>query len=150
MARARAVDRVDREKTTAGELLAAAALAAASLPVALAAGAAPAVAWGAWGAWCLAFGTSTLAVRAVIAHARAPLAWPRRLAAPAAAIAIALIGCSAGVLMPSAAIGAAPMLLLALAIAARPPGPRSLRTVGWTLVAGSVALGVALAAGAHA
>lgn len=137
------------EKTTAGELLAAAALASTGVPVALAAGVAPGPAWGAWIAFWLAFGSSTFAVRAVIAHVRAPVSWTRRAAAPAILAVVALVLARAGVLAPSAAMGAAPMLALALALALRPPPPTALRRVGWRLVATSLILCAALAAGAH-
>lgn len=137
------------EKTAPGELLAAATLAAAALPVALAAGVAPALAWSAWAAWCMAFAASTLAVRAVIAHARNPRGLASRLAAPLTACAVAAALAGGGVLLPAAALGAAPMLLLALAVAARPPSPRSLKRVGWSLVAASFALAGSLAIGAH-
>jgi hypothetical protein len=137
------------EKTTAGELLAAAALASTGIPVALAAGAPTSAAWGAWLAFFLAFGASTFAVRTVVAHVRAPASWPRRLAAPVIFAASALLLARVGLLTAAAAIGAAPMLALALALALRPPPPASLRRVGWGLVAASVVLCAALAVGAH-
>jgi hypothetical protein len=137
------------EKTAPGEILAAAALSSAGLPVALAGGAPAAVAWGAWAAFCLAFGASTLAVRTVVAHARAPMAWPRRTVAPALALAAAVGLGVAGLVTPLASIGAAPMLALALAVAAAPPRPAALRRVGWALVAASAVLSVTLAVGAH-
>ena len=138
-----------QEKTTPGELLAAGALASAAVPVAIASGVAPASAWGAWAAWGLVLGASTVVVRAVIAHARAPLAWPRRLVAPAIAAAVAAALAFAGVLPGSAAIGVVPMIALALALALRPPSPRSLKRVGWALVSTSAALAAALAVGSH-
>lgn len=137
------------EKTASGELLAAATCAAAAIPVAIAAGVTSTLAWSAWAAWCLAFGASTLAVRGVIAHARAAIAWPRRLTAPVAFCALAGALAAAGLVHPVAIIGAAPMLALAVGLAARPPSPRSLKRVGWMLVASSVALAVALGVGSH-
>jgi hypothetical protein len=137
------------EKTATGEILAAAALSSAAIPVALAAGAPAALAWGAWAAFCLAFGASTLAVRTVVAHARAPVAWAHRTAAPALALAVAVGLGFSGVLTPAASLGAAPMLALALAVAAAPPRPAALRRVGWALVAASAVLSVTLALGAH-
>lgn len=135
------------EKTAAGEVLAAGALAGAGLPVAIAAGVTPERAFGAWAAWCLGFGASTLAVRSVIAHARAPVAPLRRLLAPMIAIGVAAALWASGVLRAPAAIGVAPLLALSLGLAARPPSPRSLRRVGWALVAASFALAIALVAG---
>ncbi len=137
------------EKTAPGELLAAATLVTAAVPVAIAARVAPHIASGAAAAWWLVFAASTLVVRGVIAHARASVAWPRRLAAPVIAACAALALGADGVLSPAAAVGAVPMLALALVLAARPPSPRSLKRVGWALVAASVALAVSLVAGAH-
>lgn len=137
------------EKTALGELLAGAALAGAAIPVALAAGVPVAAAGGAWAAWCLCFTASMFAVRAVIAHARAPQGALIRLAAPAGLAAAAAALASAGVLQPAAALGAAPMLAAAVALAARPPSPRSLKKVGWALVASSLCLAAALGLGAH-
>lgn len=138
-----------QEKTAAGELLAAATLSGAAVPVAIASGVPLAAAWGAWGAWCLAMGASTLAVRSVIAHARAPGAWPSRVIAPLLALAALAALTAGGALSRSAAIGATPMLALALALAAKPPSPRALKRVCWALVAASVALAVCLAVGAR-
>ena len=65
------------------------------------------------------------------------------------ALVIAALAWRTGLLLPAAALGALPMLLLAVALAAQPPAPRSLKKVGWGLVASSLLLGVALAVGAH-
>jgi hypothetical protein len=137
------------EKTAPGELLAAAALSSAALPVALAAGVPAGMAWGAWAAFCLAFGASTFAVRAVVAHARLRLPAARRAVAPLLFAASALLLVRAGVIGLPGALGAAPMLVLALALALAPPRPNALKRVGWTLVAASALLCVALAVGAH-
>jgi hypothetical protein len=137
------------EKTAPGELVAAAALSSASLPAALAAGVRPASAWGAWIAFCLVFGASTLAVRTVVAHARAPIAPSRRVVPILAAVLVLVLLGRAGVLTASATLGAAPMLALSLALALTPPAPHALRRVGWALVAASLVLCVALAAGEH-
>jgi hypothetical protein len=138
------------EKTAPGELIAAAALSSASIPVALASGASPGAAWGAWAAWSAAFGASTFAVRTVVAHARSPIAWPRRLVAPAAVIALLALAAGAGGLPWFAALAAAPMLAVAVGLAAAPPGPRSLKRVGWALVGASVLLAAVLAGGVRA
>jgi hypothetical protein len=137
------------ERSTVGELVASAALSSAALPVALAAGVPAAGAFAAWAAWCLVFFVSTFAVRAVIAHAKAAASWPRRLAGPAAAAALAGAAVALGIVPPSGAVGAVPMLAVSLFIAARPPRPQQLKRVGWSLVAASVALAIALIAGAH-
>lgn len=139
----------NQEKTAPGELLAAAALSSAALPVAFAAGVSGPAIWSAWVAWCIALGASTFAVRSVVAHARARVSPVRRLALPLLALVIAALAWRTGLLLPAAALGALPMLLLAVALAAQPPAPRSLKKVGWGLVASSLLLGVALAVGAH-
>lgn len=135
------------EKTTIGELVAAASLAGVSVPVALASGVPAGLALGAWAAWALAFGASTLAVRAVIAHAKAPIARRRRVLPliGAGAVVLAMVG-----LAPWwCAAAAAPMLFVAAKLAASPPPPLALRRVGWTLVASSVAAAAILIAGAR-
>lgn len=138
-----------QEKTTAGELLAAAALAAVAVPVAMAAGVSGRAALGAWGAWIAAFGASTWAVRAVIAHRKAPVAWWRRVL-PLALPAVAGAVCLAGQIAPwFCAAAAAPMMIVAVAIAAAPPHPRFLKRVGWSLVGASVAAAAILIAGAR-
>lgn len=135
------------EKTAPGEMLAAAALAGVAVPVAIAAGVQVTWAIGAWAAWTLAFGASTLAVRAVIAHAKNKVAPWRRALPPIGAAAIAI---SLGMVAPWwSAVAAVPMILVASVIAAAPPSPRSLRRVGWTLVTSSIAAAAILIAGAH-
>ncbi|AUX20979.1 hypothetical protein SOCEGT47_014570 [Sorangium cellulosum] len=137
------------EKAALGEIVAAAALSSASLPVALGSGVSASAAWGAWAAWSAAFIASTFAVRTVIAHARSPIAWPRRLAAPVAVSGLLALAAGAGGLPRFAALAAAPMLLIAIVIAAAPPSPRALKRVGWALVGASALLGVLLAVGAR-
>jgi hypothetical protein len=139
----------NQEKSAPGELLAAAALSSAAIPVSLAAGVSGALTASAWLAWCLTLAASTFAVRSVVAHARGKVPLTRRLVAPALALAVDALAWKAGLLAPAAAIGALPMLLLALTLAAQPPSPRSLKKVGWGLVASSLLLGLALAVGAH-
>lgn len=135
------------EKTAAGEVFAAGSLSGASIPVGLAAGVPLGAAAGAWCAFTLAFAASTLAVRSVISHAKAPVAAPRRVL-PVLAIAIAA-PLAAAVVPAWCAVAAAPMIATALWIAAFPPSPRSLRKVGWTLVGSSLAASATLIAGAH-
>jgi hypothetical protein len=94
-------------------------------------------------------GASTLAVRSVIAHARAPLGLGRRLGPPLLALLAGAAVAASGWLQTPAALGALPMLGLALGLAAQPPNPRSLKKVGWGLVGSSVLLGAALVVGAH-
>jgi hypothetical protein len=136
-----------REKTTAGEMAAAAALAGVAVPVAIASGVSWGAAFGAWSAWTLAFGASTWAVRAVIAHQRARVPWVRRVLPLAFAALAALVSAARGVVPWFCAAAAAPMIVVALAIAASPPHPRALRRVGWTLVGASLAAAAILVAG---
>jgi hypothetical protein len=138
------------EKTTTGELLAAAALSSAAIPVALSCGVSASAAWGAWAAWCASFGASTFAVRTVIAHARSPVSPPGRLVAPVAVGATLALAVFLGGLPLFAALAAAPMIAVALGLAAAPPPPRLLKKVGWMLVASSVLLSAVLAVGARA
>jgi hypothetical protein len=133
----------------AGELAAAAALAGVAVPVAIAAGVTWPAALGAWGAWVAAFGASTWAVRAVIGHRKEPITWALRVLPLGIPIGAAITLAALGVVPWFCAIAAAPMTLMSVAIAASPPHPRSLKRVGWSLVAGSVAAAGVLIAGAH-
>lgn len=138
-----------KEKTTGGEMAAAAALAGVAVPVAIAEGVSASASWGAWGAWTLAFGASTWAVRAVIAHQKARVAWWRRTLPLLVAAAVGLGGAVQGVVPWFCAAAAAPMILVAIAIAASPPHPRALKRVGWSLVGASVAAAAILVAGSR-
>lgn len=134
----------DAERTLAGETVAAAALAAAGVPVACAGGVPVSAALWAWAAWAAGFGVVTPAVRGVIAHARAPSPLARRAAAlvPALAAWAALAA-----LAPAwCALAASPFVAAAATLVAAPPPPRQLRRVGWALVVSSLAAGAALAA----
>lgn len=122
-----------REKTTAGEVVAAAALAAASLPVAVAGGIALPTALATWVTWAAAFAVSTAAVRWVIARHKTG-------AGPRSGLAVAAVATLATALLwlhGTVALAALPMVLAGWALIARPPHPRHLRRVGWTLVATS-------------
>jgi hypothetical protein len=138
------------EKTAAGELLAAAALAGVAMPVALAAGVPVSWSLGAWGAWTLAFGASTIAVRAVITHAKARIVTWRRMVAPLGAAGLAIVIGASGLAPWWCAAAAAPMIVVAIAVSASPPSPRALRRVGWMLVAASIAAAAILIVGARA
>ena len=133
----------------ADEIVAAVTLASAALPVALAGNVEPRAAFGAWTAFCVAFGTATFSVRTVVAHARHHIDGLRRVVAPAllAVLAIGLV--RGGVLSLSGALGAAPMLALAIVVALAPPRPVALRRVGWALVASSAVLSIVISVGAH-
>jgi hypothetical protein len=139
----------DKERTLPGEILAGAALSAGSLPVAIASGVSIATASSAWIAWTIAFAASTVAVRAVVAHARTRVGWFRRAAGPLALALATFALARAGLVTALAAAGAAPMLVVAIALAVAPPPPAALRRVGWALVAASSILSVVLAVSAH-
>lgn len=128
---------IDRgqERTTAGETLAAATLAAAGVPVALAGGVPPPQALGAWLAWALAFAATTAAVRAVIAvhKGRAVLVETHLLLAASAAWAAAV---AFGLSSVAAAL---PLLSAGWLLRLRPPDPHHLNRVGWSLLAASLA-----------
>jgi YwiC-like protein len=124
----------DREKTLAGELTAAAALSSPCVPVALAAGAAPAVAWGAWVAWLVALGAPTVAVRAAILEHRSRGRF--RVVACAGVAALAAAG---AVVLGARVWVDAPLVVAALVVALRPPPTRSMMRIGWALVALSAA-----------
>jgi hypothetical protein len=132
------------ERTTAGEVLAGAALSAAALPVAAAGGVSLALGAHVWAAWVVAFTASTSAVRLVIGRHKTG-ARDRSLVALSAAATIA-----AGALSVCSPVGLAafPMVVAGWGLVARPPHPKDLRRVGWTLVACSSATAiVAITAG---
>lgn len=124
-----------KEKTTPGELLAGVALASASIPVAMAGGASAALAASACATWAVALSAGTAAVRWVIARHRNGASDPLLLAILVGATAI-----GAAVATRYAIVTAAgPMVVAAWVLIARPPHPRHLRRVGWTLIASSTA-----------
>jgi hypothetical protein len=137
------------ERTAAGEITSAAALSAAALPVAAASGAPWPIAIGALVAWSLAFAASTWSVRAVIAFQKSRTSLARRILPTLAPLAIAAALAAARLIPPASAAAVLPLGLLALVYAASPPHPRSLKRVGWSLVAGSVITAVVLVAGAR-
>jgi hypothetical protein len=134
-----------REKTWQGEIATALAFSGAAVPVALSAGASVEAAAAVAIPFALLFVASTLAVRVVILRVRgggdrqATTAMRRAalFVAGSGAAALAVLA-AAGLLAASVLVAAAPGLLLAGSIAAHPPAPTHLRTLGWTLVAVSV------------
>lgn len=130
------------EKTTAGEILVAGALAACAAPVALAAGAPARWAWSAAFTWAVAFAAATLPVRAILLRARTKGEVDRRPAAAAgvaALVALAVAGAARGLVPWAAALATLPVTLAALALTAAPVRPQRLTAVGWSIVAASVA-----------
>jgi hypothetical protein len=143
-----------REKSTTGELVAAAAFSLSALPLCVAAGAQPATGLAITTAFGLVFSASTLAVRAVILRVRAggnPRAANRaRMAALCVAVAgtTALALAGVGTLWARIVLVAAvPGLLVTVWLALAPPPPAKLRRVGWGLVAASAATGVIVGVG---
>lgn len=125
------------EKTTAGEIVVSSALAAASAPVALAAGAPPGHAWASAAVWAAAFAAATLPVRAILLRARTKGAVDRRPLAAAGVAAIAgaaVLAGARGWLPWPAAIAVLPVALAALVVSVVPVRPQRLTQVGWTIV----------------
>jgi hypothetical protein len=136
-----------RLRTAGGEVLAALALGAWSVPTAMAGGGSWRAAVGMWLLWGVVFGSGTLAVRALIARQT------RRDGRAAAVTALGLIGLASGVLLVlvrdrhvSGAVlaGFLPAALLIAAVALAPIPARRLRWVGWSLVAASTLVFAAL------
>jgi MFS family permease len=123
------------EKTLVGEIVAAAALASAAAPVAVASGAPVAAAWWMWAAWALGFAAITCAVRDVIARGK------RRVRAWGLAVLAIVAGATAWLGWRESAWirTAAPLVLVALGLVVAPAAPRRLRQTGWLLVAASLA-----------
>jgi len=125
-----------RERTTGGELLVAVALASVSVPVALAGDVGRVPALTIFVVFAAVSVAATLAVRSMIARV-AKKDGPSRPTAAAFTLAIMaaiVVGSLAGFLSPIAPYAALPVCAVALGLTARPPLPRHLRTVGWTLV----------------
>jgi hypothetical protein len=130
------------ERSAAGEVLAGVALASWGVPVAVAAGAGWPASLVCWAVWAVAFAASTLAVRVVIARAK------RKSAAPA------LLGIGLVVLVAAAGLWAATRLgdavrsvawalvptgTLVAALSLLPVPAQRLKTIGWSLMAASLA-----------
>ena len=136
------------EKTAAGEMLVAAALASAGGAVAVAGGAPLANALAATLAWVLSFAAATLGVRAVLARLRSRGDEDHRArnAALAALVGAAAFGLSAAGLPAALGWATLPGAIAGVGIALAPLGGRHLRAVGWSIVAVSAStLGILLA-----
>ena len=141
----------NQEKSWWGETAAAVAFSAAAVPVTMAAGGSLQAALTVAIPFALLFVTSTLAVRVVVLRVRGggdpQAAAATRLAAivlTAAGAAVLALVSIAGFLSSSVLMAAAPGLLTAGTIALRPPSPKGLRRLGWTLVAVSVVTAVVI------
>jgi hypothetical protein len=136
----------NRERTAAGELAAAVALAALAVPVACASGVSRTAALEALASWVVTFSAGTLAVRAMIAFQKAKTTLFFRV------LPLALPFAGAAMLSRASlwdALAPAPVLLVALVVALTPPHPRALRRIGWGLAAATLGTVLFLVLGAH-
>jgi len=140
-----------REKTTAGELLAAWSFSTTLIPVALAAGAELNAAISAAVVWGIASSLVTIAVRSVIArnkgksgHGHGPMFAP---ALCVVTIAVALVLAVRSELSTPVALAVLPTALVALAFGLAGVHPRHLRRVGWSFVASNTLVLAALLIG---
>jgi hypothetical protein len=131
-----------RDKSWYGEAAAACAFAGVTVPVALAAGAPTGAALAVAIPFALLFTTTTLAVRVVILRVRGggdshAAAGTRRATFAISALAIGLVAAATATryLEPAVLAASVPGLVTAVLVAARPPSPARLRTLGWSLVA---------------
>jgi hypothetical protein len=145
-----------REKSWYGEIAGALAFSGVAVPIALAAGRPPVVGATVTVPFALLFVAGTLSVRVVILRVRGggdPRAAARTrraiLALAATAMAVLTWAISAVALPAAVLIAAAPGLALAAAVAACPPAPTRLRSLGWMLVLASVVTAVATIVGAR-
>lgn len=129
-----------RERSLAGEVLAAAALSATALPVARAGGAPLAAALVLVAVWSVGYAEATVVIRGVIAASRgdASARLPLRAALPAATLLAGVALWPLGPFARALCLGVAPLGALALVLALFPPPARRIRAVGWGTVAASV------------
>jgi hypothetical protein len=137
------------EKTAAGEILVAAALATAGGAVALAAGTTARTALAATLAWTLSFAAATMGVRTVLVRLRTrgeenPGTRNAALAASAGALAF---GLSVAGLPATLAWATLPGVVAGVVIALAPLGGKHLRAVGWSIVGASLLTLAVLVAG---
>jgi len=123
-----------RERTFAGEVVAAAALASAALPVAVSAGWEGRAALAAFAGWSAGFAAVTFVVWS-IAHKRTPGPLARTVALLVPALVVVAASCLLG---RQAAATGAPLVLVAAAVTGLRPTARRLRPVGWTVAAATL------------
>jgi len=126
-----------RERTTAGEVLAAVTLSSASIPAAMAGGLPADAAWAIAVVFAAAFSAATVSVRAIITPI-ARTGGPTRTTAAAVIAAATVLPMAlrrTGAIAPGAVAAVLPVCVVATMLIVRPPPIRRLRTVGWTLVA---------------
>jgi hypothetical protein len=144
---------LDREKSGAGEIAAAMAFSGVAIPVCLVAGAAVSTALSVGIAFGSLFAGSTLGVRIVILKVRGGgdpqqvRAARRLLLILTGGVFVGVVTAATNAVLPwTTLLAIGPGLLVALALAFRPPDPTRLRTVGWTLVGTSTAAALILMA----
>jgi len=128
-----------KERTRAGEIVAATALAGAAAPVAASAGVHPFWVLACWAVWSAQSAMSTLAVRAIVT--RAP-AWPTLVATASLLLAGSLAG-------RSIAIALAPMAVACSVIVLSSLSPKSLRAAGLALAFAMLFSAASLVVGAR-
>jgi YwiC-like protein len=131
----------EREHTAGGEVVSAIVLATIASPVALAAGAVPAVALTCATVFAAGFVAATMCVHGVIARTRRPPAASVRIlgATVAMFVVIAFVVASRiGMVSAVAPWAVLPMCIAGLVLVAVPPSARHLRVVGWMLVGSTV------------
>jgi hypothetical protein len=138
-----------RERTTIGEIVVATALASVSVPVALAGGVGAVAAYTLFVVFAAVFVTATVAVRAMIGRVSKAGGPPPAVAlALAAGVVVALyLLARSGKLAAVAPWAALPVCVLAMALSVRPPSPKRLRAIGWTLVAATALTAAVLVGG---
>ncbi|MGE3958196.1 MAG: YwiC-like family protein [Vicinamibacterales bacterium] len=137
------------ERTTAGEVLVAAALSSVAVPVAVAGGTGSVAALTLLAVFATVFVSATISVRAMIGRVTKAGGPPPALAAACTVLLLVLLGILSvsGRLASVAPFAASPVSAVALALAVRPPAPRYLRQIGWTLVGTTVLSALMLVAG---
>jgi hypothetical protein len=127
-----------QERTAAGEILAAGALASTAIPVMAAGGAGVTAGVWVWLTWTLTSAVVILPIRALVARRNKTLS---RIAAAAAAVAVLVaLLVLPGLHVPLVRSGwpVVPACVFALALCTLAPSPRWMRTVGWSAIAVSV------------
>jgi len=130
-----------RERSTGGELLVAAALSSVSLPVAIAGSVPRLAALTLFIVFAAVFVSATVGVRSMIGRV-GKAGGPPRGASAALTLAILAglaVAAQGNRLAPVAPLAALPVCAVCLGLSVRPPSPKFLRPVGWTLI-GATAL----------
>jgi hypothetical protein len=135
-----------RERSTVGEILVAMALASLSVPVALAGSVSISAALTVFAVFASTSISATVAVRSMIGRV-ARAGGPPRTAAALLALAVVVVLTAlalTGQLARVAPYAALPVSALALGLSVRPPSPKRLRVIGWTLVGATAVTAIIL------